>query len=212
MGNFFSRRNTEENHRENFRDFQNRLERLERLDLNNDGVISKEEFEKWKNEDLVLLKDSIKDEVRKEYEDKLQELHVTVENLNKEIFSLSNLNKELENTLQEKNALIERLGANFNSEADVKELVQMLSKEQINNYVEELLADEGTNIKYLPDVVERQIYRNTFKLGIKLINKILGSMSIELVGHRLHMKMVPKGQLIQENSPVILSDDENVFP
>ena len=209
MGNFFSHENNNNN---NLQDLQNRLERIEKLDLNNDGVISKDEFEKWKNNDLVTLKDAIKDEVRQEYEEKLNDLNSTINDLNKQLTSVKNVNKELEDTMKDKNALIERMGANINTDDDVKELVKMLSKEQINRYVEELLEDEGTNIKYLPDFVERQIYRNIFKLIIKLMNKILGSMSFELVGHKLHMNMVPKGKETFERSinPIVLDDDESI--
>ncbi len=191
MGNIFNK-DTSLNY---INDLQQRLERIERLDINNDHVISKQEFENWKNNDLVTIKESIKEEVRQEYKFKIKELDEQLSNLNIEIDSLNSINKDLEESLQQKNKIIERLGSNIKTEDDVKELIKMLSKEQIDNYVEELLADENINIKYLPDIVERQIYRNTFKLFIKLLNKILGTMSFEIIGHKLHMNMIPKNDV-----------------
>ena len=184
-------------------DLQNRLEKIERLDINNDHVISKKEFEKWKNTDLIVIKESIKEEVKKEYKYKLKKITSKVDTLNKEIDGLQSVNKDLEKSLLEKNKMIERLGSNIKTDDDVKDLIKMLSKEQIDKYVEELLADEDINIKYLPDFVERQIYRNSFKLFIKLMNKILGTMSFELIGHKLHMNMIPKN----DNTYTVENDD-----
>lgn len=173
MGNYFS----------NEQVYQ-RLERLENLDLNKNGVISKEEFEIWKNTDLENIKENLKNDIRREYKLKVKEL-------NKEIDSLKSINDDLEKSLKDKNELIGKLGENITDSDDVKQLVDMLSKEQINKYVEDLLADENTNIKYLPDFVEKQIYRNIFKLSIKLINKIMNSTSFEIVNHKLHISMIP---------------------
>ena len=89
MGNFFSCGKSES---DNLQDLQYRLEQIEKLDLNHDGVISKEEFERWKNNDLVTLKDAIKDEVRKEYEEKLVELQSTIHDLNKSLTSFKHIN------------------------------------------------------------------------------------------------------------------------
>ena len=173
-------------------DLYERLEKLEKLDINNDGIISKEEFERWKNNDLVIIKNNIKDDIKREYENKLLHLNDTISNLNKEILSLQYVNKDLETSLKNKNNLIEKLGSNINNDTNVNELLSLLSREHINKYVEEMLMDEETNIKFLPDVVERQIYRNVFRLSIKLINKILNTMSFQMVGHKLHMSMIPK--------------------
>jgi uncharacterized protein YfkK (UPF0435 family) len=188
MGNFF----TKKYNNNDLIDLQKRLEKIERLDLNNDGVISKDEFEQWKNNDLQDLKNSIKNEVKNDYEHKLIQLNDTISNLNKQLDISKNAYNELENTLNEKNKLIERLGANIKTDDDVKELVRLLSQEQINRYVEELLADPETNIGILPDGIERPLYRNIFKLMLKIMNKVMGSISFELIGHKLNMNLIPK--------------------
>ena len=118
-----------------------------------------------------------KDEIRNEYQSKIS--------------TLQNINQQLEKQLKEKNELIAKLGASFDNKQEIEDLISQLSQEQINKYVEELLEDEETNIKYLPDFVERQIYRNVFRLSLKLVNRVLSTMSIEVVNHRLNMKMIP---------------------
>jgi len=175
MGGYFS---TEINN-DQLKNLHERLEKIEQIDLDGDGIISKNEFEKWRND------------IEHKYEEKVDNLQNTLRNLHNEVDTLKNVNEELENTLLDKNALIQRLGANIETDSDVKELVNMLSKEQINMYVEELLANEETNIKYLPDVVERQLYRNVFRLAIKILNKIMSSMSFELINHKMNINMIP---------------------
>jgi chromosome segregation ATPase len=187
MGNIFSNNQLQST----VQQLQERLENIEKIDVNNDGVISKSEFEKWKHDGLQDIKNAIKMDIRNEYEDKMINLNQNIDNLQKEIEALRSINRELEDNLHNKNTIIQKLGANIESNDDVKELVSMLSKEQINIYVEEMLANEETNIKYLPDVVERQIYRNMFKLTLKMLNKIMNSVSFEMVNHKMSINMIP---------------------
>lgn len=177
MGNYFS-------NEQSFDDICNRLEKLERIDLNNDGIISKLEFEQWKANDLNEIKESIKNEVAEEYINK-------IDKLNKEIQTLKDINKNLEESLRKKNALIEEFSSNIKTDKNIDKLVTQLSQEKINNYVDELLANEATNISLLPDAIERQIYRNVFRMSFKLFNKIMESMTFELAGHHLSINMLP---------------------
>jgi Mg/Co/Ni transporter MgtE len=177
MGNILSQNNQ-------INDLYQRLERMEHIDKNNDGIISRTEFEQWKNNELLDIKKSIKNDVKNQYQVKINDLH-------KELESLKNINNDLSKSLYQKNELIERLGENIDDDEDIQKLVDLLSQEKINQFVEELLEDEETNIKYLPDFVERQIYRNVFQLSIKLMNKMMHSMSFELINHKLHIAMVP---------------------
>jgi len=187
MGNFSSSNKTNE--------MSKLLARIEAVDSNKDGIISKKEFEQWKNTGLNDIIKNTKNDIRVEYEKKIDKLRdeymQKLKELNKEVESLNAVNKDLEKQLNEKNQLIAKLGDNLRNDEDVNELVALLTKEQINRYVEDILADEGTNIPYFPDAIERQVYRNVFKLMFKVLNKILGSVSFELIGHKLSMKMVP---------------------
>jgi len=67
-----------------------------------------------------------------------------------------------------------------------------ISKEKIDEYVEKLLTDENINIKYLPDFVERQIYRNVFNLMINLLENICETTNVSLLGHQITMGIKPQ--------------------
>ena len=75
-----------------------------------------------------------------------------------------------------------------------------LSKTKINNYVDEIINNSETNIRYLPDFVEKQIYRNVFRIGINLMDKICESSSINIFGHTLSFEFDPEDNKNNENS------------
>jgi len=75
-----------------------------------------------------------------------------------------------------------------------------LSKTKINNYVDEIINNSETNIRYLPDFVEKQIYRNVFRIGINLMDKICESSSINILGHTLSFEFDPEDNKNNENS------------
>lgn len=66
-----------------------------------------------------------------------------------------------------------------------------LSIKRLNNFVEELLQNEKTNIGFIPDFAERQIYRNTFKILFKLMDKLFETTSIKFMGHKLKLDIEP---------------------
>jgi hypothetical protein len=73
-----------------------------------------------------------------------------------------------------------------------------LSKKQIENLVNKLLADEAINIKYFPDWVERQLYINVINLIIHLLEQFLSGASINMMGHSIGFTLVPLPETIQE--------------
>ena len=60
-----------------------------------------------------------------------------------------------------------------------KEKTISISTEEISKFVEEeILKNKNVNIKYLPDVIERQIYRNMFQIGMGVFSSVLKTSSI----------------------------------
>lgn len=84
---------------------------------------------------------------------------------------------------------------NNNIDSKIKEL----SKERINEFVEKILADTDMNIAYIPDFVERQIYRNVFCLLLDLLEKTIDTTSLNFIGHTLTLKLQPTEQKQVEN-------------
>ena len=104
--------------------------------------------------------------------------------LKRQIKALNDRNRELEQKLHE-------INTHPNTDEQTLETEKLLSKQRISQYVEGLLNDETVNIKYLPDWVERQIYRNFFGILVGVVNNMADSTSIELLGHQLKFDLVP---------------------
>lgn len=81
------------------------------------------------------------------------------------------------------------LQTTINRPRDLK--LNELSKKQIENLVNKLLADEAINIKYFPDWVERQLYINVINLIIHLLEQFLSGASVNLMGHSIGFTLTP---------------------
>ncbi len=60
-----------------------------------------------------------------------------------------------------------------------------ISKEAIENYVDKILKNEGMNISYLPDFVEKKIYENIFSIILNLLDDIMENTQINILNHKL---------------------------
>lgn len=109
--------------------------------------------------------------------------------LKKQIKSLKNINKCFEKKIKEYECIeINQIKENniniINNNAG---LTKLISKEQINSYIEKLLNDDNINIKYLPNFVERQIYKNIFNILIGVMDNIIESSSLTIMDHKIDM-------------------------
>lgn len=71
--------------------------------------------------------------------------------------------------------------------------INPISRQRIDEFVEQMLQDPAINISYLPDVVERQIYRNVFQVMLGTLDKLLHDSSIRFLGHEITMSLRPLG-------------------
>jgi primase-polymerase (primpol)-like protein len=67
-----------------------------------------------------------------------------------------------------------------------------LSQAHIANFVDDILKDENMNIKYLPDWVEKQLYVNIFTLLISLLQKVLLTSNLKVIGHEMTFDLIAK--------------------
>jgi len=68
-----------------------------------------------------------------------------------------------------------------------------INQESLEKYIDSLLADKDTNIKLLPDFVERKIYSNVFSILLRLMDDTLENTSISFLGHRIVFDVVNSG-------------------
>lgn len=183
------------------KNLKNLFMELKGIDRNNDGVISKDEFQIWKNEQkdkMGLLEKKMGDRVTDKYnktlidqERDMADAKKKIDELIKQINSLKTINNTLEQKLLVENA------QNLNLPQGK---LQELSKQRIDEFVEKLLADKNVNIGYLPDFVERQIYKNVFNLLIGLLDDTISTTSIKMLGHNLTFNIAPD---IKESTDII---------
>lgn len=109
-----------------------------------------------------------------------------IDELSHQVESLTAVNKALEQRISEivrREIAIGKKESPSNSSA--------VSERNINLFVEKLLQDPNINIKYLPDYVERQLYRNVFTIMLGIINQTLDSTEIHMMGHKITIQMTP---------------------
>lgn len=110
-----------------------------------------------------------------------------IQNLRKEIDSLKDMNQQLLHRLN----ILPSLNASEGGSANVDVSVfSDESKKQINQFIEEkILSNSNINVAYLPDFVERQLYRNVMNVAIGAVEAVLSSVKINVLGHTITLNM-----------------------
>ena len=207
MGNLFSSQSLNRNeyqpinYNNDIQRLKQRLESLEGLDRNTDGNVSKDELNSWKKqqrEELKTFKVLIQKQTEQVYADKLIEHERELQNVSnklresdKENMALKNIIKSLEDKLEHYNA-----GPSIHIDGQcqdhlIKEQMFELSRKRINLFVEQLLDNKNVNIRYLPDAVERQIYRNVITILIGIMDDVISTTSIRFMGQQIVLDLKP---------------------
>lgn len=118
-----------------------------------------------------------------------------VSQLRRENESLRSINKDLHQRLRDLTALSnndtnsdEHPIQSFRNASNTPSMrLTEISKVQLEAYVEKLLDDPKVNSNYIPDFVEESIYRNALGMVLNLLDHILETTKIELLGHQLKL-------------------------
>ena len=112
-----------------------------------------------------------------------------------EVIDLIYENKEL----RRENECLKRLlqetssGSTPRERSEAKSLptgVARISKMKIEEFVDNMLLRDATNIKYLPDFVEKKIYVNVFSMLLGLLEHLSETSSVEVLGHKIVFGLV----------------------
>jgi len=192
-----------------------RIVDLEQFDRDNDGILKKEELEfamKKQKDDIKLLTRSIKEQIEMKYqkdilnaEKKLMEIRDENSELKKQLNALKNINQGLENKIVNKEIKITHSREGTTKKIELSEL----SKHRIEQFVNKLLADKDINIQYLPDFVEKQLYKNVFTILLGLLENILDTTSIKFLGHDLTFELNPSKAAENSDSKDDNKDEKN---
>lgn len=147
-------------------------------DTNGDGIVTRRELEAFEARMLESFK--------RQKESEVMEYQLKIHELEKQIESLKHINKELEARKQyppeESKPITVVRGHTKLTE---------LSRTRVNEFVDKLLEDDNVNIKYLPDFVERRIYQNVFNILVNILDNIVETTTINIMGHHLILDVVP---------------------
>ena len=196
MGNKLSRKNQDNE----IRELRHRLANLERIDTDKDGLITKEEFATWQDNQKTTLehfRQSIVEHEQEKFHTKEIKYQNQIIELKKQISTLDTFLKEKQKKSVE---ILQKTNQNDKLNNDKLEnkdeqnspgqnnLKSSLSQEQIDSVVDKMIDNQAVNIQYLPDFVERQLYRNIFTILLGLLGEIVDESSINFLGHQITMK------------------------
>ena len=213
MGSFFSKNKKITKFDILKEEFEYLKSKISDFDKNDDGIISKDEFENWNKvhsnkiskiktkytaqiEDLNLhfsqqldsVKEIVKTSCEEKYNTELMDQKIQLEASLKKI-------KELEDHITFLSEPKTEMCSFIIGEDDIKN-DSTLSTKRINEIVEKLLSNEKVNIKLLPDGIERQIYRNVISLAMELIKETLSTSKISFMGHEIKFIVRPSIQKV----------------
>ena len=64
----------------------------------------------------------------------------------------------------------------------------------IDAVVDEFLKDNGLNTVFIPDFVEKKLYKNVLVLALSAMNRVLDTAHVEFLGHRIEFFMKPASE------------------
>jgi hypothetical protein len=145
--------------------------RMEAADINRDGYVTKAELQEYlANGEHTQIEELRQEKLRLQKRfDRLQtaydELHARQDAL-----------------LSDRRVSVEPLDAST---------APAISNEAIESFVDELIADPEINIYVLPDGIERQMYVNTLKILLNILQRTLNTTEMSLIGHRFKIGLAP---------------------
>ena len=66
-----------------------------------------------------------------------------------------------------------------------------ISSDSISKFVDELLNNKEVNMSYVPDGVEKEIYKNLLVYGLNIMKEVISKSKVEVVGHEITFTIKP---------------------
>ena len=191
MGSLFSKSNSSD---ERYEQLRLELDNLfARLDTNNDNVVTQDELVGWTEQhkrDLDELKDQKQtlEQELKSIQESFRENLATKELRIQQLESELSMERLLKDNLEKQNrSLIKMMDEDDDLGFHSPIAQSVISSTLISEYVDEILKNENINIDYLPDSVEKAIYKNVLRLILHLIDEVGEKTTLDLFGHKLRV-------------------------
>lgn len=65
-----------------------------------------------------------------------------------------------------------------------------VSRDKIDEIVEGFMQNNAVNNPLLPDFIEKAIYKNVITLMLGIAEEVLGTTTVEVLGHRVELRLV----------------------
>lgn len=121
-------------------------------------------------------------QIRDDYSEKLTENKIELANAYEKIDQLTS---ELD---YYKNAKVNQYSVSSNQE---KKNEIDLNNQRIDEMVDKIINDKSINCSLIPDVVERQIYKNVLTMSLELLKQTLENSKINFIGHEITFNVKP---------------------
>ena len=93
-------------------------------------------------------------------------------------------NKEKEEIIEKKNSVIDLL-----KESKIEN--NSISSDNISKFVDDLLNNREVNMSYLPDGIEKQIYKNLLVYALNIMKEVISTSKVQVVGHEITFVIKP---------------------
>jgi hypothetical protein len=74
----------------------------------------------------------------------------------------------------------------------IDEKISKLSKEKINDFVEKLLNNKNINMSYIPDRIEKEMYKNIITMLFAILIDVSNTTKIKIIGHEITITIKPE--------------------
>ena len=151
---------------------------------------------------------SVREQIKEELALLQKQSCAEVTTLREELAAVSKKNEHAMNKLKDENIYLASVNASLEKEiANLKSNIsvegglsltnlsttelRLISEKNIDTYIKAILDNPDTNIRWMPDVVEKQIYKNIMKLVLNALETTVENSDIQFLGHRIKFVMDP---------------------
>jgi len=151
-------------------------------------------------------KQSIKNQIKEEISllgqntdiKKLQkEIELNKFNYNHTLSKLSDENKYLNEVNLSLEKEIANLKSNISTDGGLSLTglstteLRLASEKNIDEYIQKILDNPDTNVNWMPDIVEKKIYKNIALIALNALETTIENSDIKFLGHRIKFVMDP---------------------
>mgnify|MGYP003980285791 FL=1 len=157
---------------------------------------------------LLQSKINIRDQIRNELSLLSDETDKTIQSLKNDITNQESKNTHTINKLTDENEYLKTINNTLEKEISVLKSnissdgglsltnlstseLRIISEKNVDVIIDKILSNPDTNIKWMPDVVEKKIYKNIAMIALNAFETTIENSGIHFLGQRIKFVMDP---------------------